>query len=433
VTAAPNRRQDRSRAPTTPGQRRDWQVHHGVDASSFQHLSAAFQTTDAAPEPALAAAVDQLVARHEVLRTRFGTDRDRLVQIIEEPGWDGSPRLTFGETETGAIVDSRLAAVVRGPFDLTSEAPCRFALLAGADDRTTFVVSIHHIVSDQLSVGVILRDLSELVAAAIFGRPSTLPELPVQFPDYAVWWDHRRATGQFDANLRFWREELDGAPLHETVPVRRKGSLPAVTDSVDVPQHAADRLASAASRLRTTPYVVLLTAFSAALMELTGVDDAVVGCGYANRNCASFLTSVGRFSSNMALRIRAKPDCDLPSRARIVHERAVHAYANAVVSLDAAREEGLTPGGADAEPLPDVAFQLVSGVGNDLRWPGVSFEPVNVSTGRTKQPLNVVAENVDGTLTLHTVYSPEAIAAGWVEVLSARCLENLDRLLVPDR
>lgn len=424
-----SRRLDIAHAPTTPAQRRDWNAHHARADSSFLHLAAAFAIEGPADDSILAAAVDRLVERHEALRTWFDDSGGTLVQAIAPASWSNSPRLEVCTEQTAGTAKSWLADFVGRPFDLSAEAPFRVGLLIGDDGGRTLALVAHHIVSDQLSLGVAVRDLSELITAQTERRCSELPDLAVQFADYATWFDGRLADGGFARNFDFWQRQLDDAPTSTHLPVRAAPSMAAVEFVQPIGGPAAAELLPCAAQLGTTPYVVLLSAFSAALSGLTGCEDQVFQCGYANRRSSALRHGVGRFSNNMALRIHGSGAQDATAHVRATHAVAMQTYANAVVSLDAVNEAGVLRQQYTPNPSNAVAFQLVDGVGELLRIPGCSVRPVPTEPSAIKDLLNVAVERNGQELTLHAVYNPMALDPGWIRSLAGAFTDQLDRLM----
>jgi hypothetical protein len=187
---------------------------------------------------ALATAVDQLVARHEALRTRLVSDGTNLGQLIEEETSPIRPRLSVdrGDTSEGEW----LSAMVAQPFDLSAEVPARISLLERGDGDYLLAVMLHHIISDRLSLGIAMQDLTELIAAQVESRVPTLPSLPVQFPDYAAWYQAHERSGQLDRNFAYWQQLLAGAPEATAIPGNPPTSPEATSEFGQLPISAAD-------------------------------------------------------------------------------------------------------------------------------------------------------------------------------------------------
>ncbi|WP_161934800.1 condensation domain-containing protein [Frankia sp. R43] len=424
-----SRRADITRSPTTPGQRRDWNVHHEGRATSFLNLSVVFLIQGGLQEEVLRRAVGSLVARHEQLRSRFEDANGALVQVIEPAKRSSSPRLSV-ENGSGSGPDGHrewARTFVERSFSLHSEAPFRIGIHNADGDGQALAIVMHHIISDRLSLGVAVRDLNEFILAEIECRSPRLPDIPLRFADYASWWEEQRSSGGFTRNFDFWRSQLDDAPIDLGLPIRA-APRSAARYVQHIPETLAEGLQRGAAALRTTPYVVLLTAFSGALFEATSKADQVLQCGYANRQPAALRHAVGRFSSNMALRIRATSE-DPAGQLRSIHAVAMRAYTNAVVSLDAVDESGVLPRRHAPDAMTTVAFQLVEGVDHYMSVPGLDIAAVPISPGSTQDLLDVVVERIGERLTLHVVFCPEALDPSWIVSLASRFISHLDRLL----
>ncbi|WSQ09143.1 condensation domain-containing protein [Streptomyces sp. NBC_01231] len=421
-------RTDPRRAPTTPAQRRDWRAHHARDDNAFMNISAAFVLQGVLDEGALARAVDRLVARHEALRTVFRTHQGELWQHILSADSHERPALTVKDPAAGTE-DEWLSAAADQSFDLAEGPSARFTLARSGTSRHLFCVVLHHIVSDQTSLRIALRDLAELYAAELEARPVRLPELAVQFADYAHWWDRKWRAGGFSAHVDHWGKYLGDAPTTTPLPVRSSTDRHARTDALPVPQHLTDDLSGAAAHLRTTPYVVLLSAFSGALAELTGVDEHLIECGYANRLSTPLREGVGRFSNNLVMRLPAAPAAHPRDQLTSTHRAAMTAFSHARISLDAVNEAGVLERQFVPNPDTAVAFQLVDGVSDLLPLPGLTVHQQATAAATVLDLLSVLVERNDNSLTLRATYCPSVLATDWIQDLARRFMARLALLV----
>lgn len=429
-------RTDARRAPTTPAQRRDWAAHHARTDNAFMNLSAAFTLEGPVDEQAMERAVEQLVARHEALRTVFRPDGETLTQHIWPVRSAGLPALTVKDLPTAPTTSAALerewaAHVADRSFDLAAGPPARFALARVQRSRSVLCVVLHHIISDQTSLRIALRDLAELYGAQVQGCPPRLPELTVQFPDYAHWWDLQLRAGDLRPSLAHWSRYLDGAPATTPLPVTSSDDRHTRTYTAPVPQHLADELTHAARRLRATPYVLLLSAFSGALAELTGAPEHLIECGYANRLSAPLWEGVGRFSNNLVLRIPTVPETGPGQQLTATHRAAMTAFAHARVSLDAVNEAGVLDRQYVPNPDTALAFQLIDGVSDLLPLPDLTVEQHTTTAATILDLLSVLVERNGATLTVRATYCPSLLAPSWIEDLAHRFLNRLRNLVTP--
>ncbi|UXA69068.1 non-ribosomal peptide synthase/polyketide synthase [Xanthomonas prunicola] len=264
---------------------------------------------------ALRQALDRIVARHEALRTTFVASGDSAIQRIAPP-------------EVGFALDcidlrhahdpdadaQRLAEQeAHAPFDLEQGPLIRGRLLRLDEHRHRLLVTMHHIVSDGWSIGLLLRELGALYAAFVQSRPDPLPPLPIQYADYTVWQRRWLDGPVLQRQLDFWRDHLEGAPGLLALPTDRP--RPALQDyrgdSVDLTLDAdlAEALTALSQRHGTTLFMTVLAAWGALLARLSGQNEVVIGTPIANRTCSELEPLIGFFVNTQALHIdlRAKP------------------------------------------------------------------------------------------------------------------------------
>jgi Condensation domain len=369
-------RSDPHFAPTTPGQRKEWQLHHRRSDTSFMNMSRVYRFGTAIDTTALAESVRILVSRHDALRTRIQASGDRLVQVIEEQNSPLISGLSCTREASGMTLATWLAQTTRKGFDLTSEIPARIAFFEDLAGGQFLAIVLHHIISDHISMGVILQELSALLAALTAGRQAELPVIPLQFPDYASWYADQEMAGHFGPSFDYWVQALDGAPERTPIPVTGDSSEEGARSEVADMGVSVRDLRHCARSLRSTPYVVLLTLFSAALSGLTDADDQVFGCGYGSRPAVGLRDSVGRFVNQLPLRTRNTRRLSASDAVASVHQTAMLAYANSVAALDAVVERGLLGECRTEIPFTNIAFQLLQQNAAGFAGPGVDAQPV---------------------------------------------------------
>jgi len=318
-------------APLSFGQQRLWFLHQIAPEGSAYNIADAVRLQGAIDGRALGRALAAVAARHEILRTVFpGVDGEPVQQVL--PAGDPAlPRLARVDVAglPAAPRDAearRLAAGLAGlPFDLERGPLLRAALLRlGAADHV-LVLSMHHIVSDGWSMDLLVRELTALGAGA------SLPELPLQFADFAAW-QRRELEGEaLEARLRWWTERLDGAPTLLDLPTDRP--RPAVQgwagadEPFQVGPQAAAALRDLAERGGATPYMLLAAALGVLLQRFTGQDDLLLGTVSAGRNRAELEELIGFFVNTLVLRIDLTGDPAFPELLGRVRKMALEADA----------------------------------------------------------------------------------------------------------
>ncbi|HLL48705.1 MAG TPA: condensation domain-containing protein, partial [Longimicrobiaceae bacterium] len=259
--------------------------------------------------PALRYALGEVVRRHEVLRTVFATREGRPVQWarpaapfdlpVDDLGSLAGPRL---ENEVGR----RIQAEVACPFDLARGPLLRARVLRLAGDEHVLTLVMHHIASDGWSISVLFRELTLLYRAHLDGTPAPLPELPIQYADYAVWQRDHLSGEVLERQLGYWRERLAGAPAVLELPTDRPRpavqSYRGALQRLEVEPRVAEALRVLARGEGTTFFVVLLAGFQALLSRYSGQEDICVGTPVAGRNRVELEGLIGFFVNTLVIR-----------------------------------------------------------------------------------------------------------------------------------
>ncbi|MGA4837499.1 amino acid adenylation domain-containing protein [Streptomyces sp. G45] len=419
------------RPPLSFAQQRLWFVHQAEERSASYNVPFAYRLRGPLDTAALTAALGDLTARHEVLRTVF-------------PEVDGEPRLhllTGADAavplETGRITEAELTDAVRRAaaheFDLADEPPLRAHLFTlGADDAVLLLV-LHHIATDGWSWGPLLADLAAAYEARRAGRAPRLAPLPVRYADYALW---QRATLGAESDptsltarqLDFWRKELTGAPAELALPYDRPrpqiathagGSAPL---DLDADLHA--RLAAVARAHGCTLFMVVQAALAALLSRLGAGTDIPVGTVVAGRADEALDDVVGFFVNTLVLRTDVSGDPAFSELLHRVREADLAALAHQDVPFERV-VEALNPERSLARhPLFQVLLQVQSEAPALPRLPGVTAEGFPVASPVSKFDLgvDVVEHRADGGTPLglrgELTYATELFDAATVERLA---------------
>ncbi|GAA5051246.1 hypothetical protein HNP84_006497 [Thermocatellispora tengchongensis] len=284
--------------PLTRQQEQFWYINQFAKdpAGSSYHIPWCVRLRGPIDQEALATALTRIVERHHTLRVRFRLVDDRLVQVLMPPEPVPLPLLDVADEEEAA-----LAAFIDRPFDLENDPPLRAALLRLADDEAVLCVVLHHIVADAWSLNILLREMAECYTARWEGREPDLPELPIQFPDFAAE-DGRR---DHSAALEHWTRTLAGSvpldlPIDRPRPPRWTGH--ADEEHFRISEEAVVRLEEAARRERGTLFTAMVTAYQVALGLLAGQDDVCVGVPTVGRARTELEPLIGCFSTVIVMR-----------------------------------------------------------------------------------------------------------------------------------
>ena len=430
ITPAPRDRP----IPLSFSQQRLWFLDRMEPGSAAYNLPFAVRLRGALDADALERALTALVARHEALRTRFPDADGEPRQAIDPPSPVPLPRVDLAPWPA----DEREAEARRlahdealRPFDLAAGPLLRATLLRLADDDHVVLFTLHHVVFDGWSVGVLSRELSALYAAEVSGRDAALPPLPVQYADYAVWQRERLEGDGLDAQLAYWRGRLADAPALLDLPTDRpRGPADARSaarrQAMLLPPDLARAVDTLAKREGATLFMAYLAAWQALLARWAGQGDVVVAAPLAGRPRVELEGLIGFFANTLALRTELGGDptfAELLARAR---ETALGALAHPDVPFERLVEE-LVPARTLAHaPLAQVAFSLDrSTPGTELVLDGLRMEAFGDDGEEAKFDLHLLVHAGAGGIHLTLQYRESLFDAG----TAARMLDHLAALL----
>ncbi len=331
--------------------------------------------------------LNEIVRRHEALRTFFDAIDGRPVQRImpaltlDLPLIDLSP-LPVPEREAEA---QRLAEEAADrPFDLAHGPLVRALIVRLAEDDHIAILVTHHIVSDGWSVGVLVRELAALYSAYVEGRESPLPELPLQYADYAVWQRSWMASAEGDGTLlerqiAYWKDQLAGAPPLLTLPTDRPRPPVATFRGAEVPFALSREMTRSLQHLSAsegaTLFMTLLAAFAALLARYSGQNDICIGTPIAGRMRAETEDLIGFFVNTLVLRTRYRSDLSFVELLQQVRETALEAYAHQDVPFEMLVEALHPERHLNYAPLFQVMLVLDTTPRAPIALPGLTIEP----------------------------------------------------------
>jgi amino acid adenylation domain-containing protein len=421
--------------PLSSGQRRIWFLQQYDPTGTLYNVPVAFRLTGHLDVTALRAALDEIVARHEVLRTTF------------ETGLDGSPRQIVHPPRPVSLLETDLSGLATAPareqaqrlvdldtsnpFDLAAGPMVRARLVSLAGDEHVLGLTFHHIVSDGWSAGVFWHELATLYAAFLAGEPSPLPPLPVQYADYAAWQSGRFTDDRLDRQREYWHGRLAGLPTVALPTARpRPARLSSAGDyhTFRVPARTADALRAVSRRAGCSLFMTLLAGFQTLLARYTGEDDIVVGTSIAGRALPETEELIGFFVNTLVLRSDLAGDptvTELLSRVRTV---ALGAFEHQDLPFERLVEQLQPVRDLSRHPLFQIMFEMTAG-GTDLALPGLATEPLceEIPWRNAKFDLTVeMSEQPDGTLGGYLEYATELFDRPAIERMARHFTAVLD-------
>ncbi|MEA2172453.1 MAG: hypothetical protein QOD00_45, partial [Blastocatellia bacterium] len=357
-------------------------------------------------------ALNEILRRHEALRTRFCEVDGRAAQVIEP--WQ---RLSLGVENLGTLAETeREAEMLRlareeahRPFDLSSGPLLRARLLRMGDDEHVVLLTIHHIVGDEWSMGVMVRELAALYESFDAGKPSPLPELMVQYADFAAWQRGWFQGEVAESQLDYWRGQLDGMPTLEMPVDKPRPSLQTyegATLSFELSPVASDALAALSRREGVTLFMSLLAVFQTLLHRYTGQDDIVLGTPIAGRSRLQIESLIGFFVNTLVLRGRLDGNPTFRELLRRTREMALGAYAHQDLPFEKLVEELQPERDLSRTPLFQTVFVLQSDPVEKLDLPGLKLNSLRLDSEMAKFDLLLSmvegAESLQGFLNYNT-------------------------------
>ncbi len=374
----------------------------------------------------LGRAFGSIVARQEALRTVF-VERDGEpaqltlpaappeawpLPVVDVAGLDGA------RAEAAAAALACEDALL--PFDLATGPLLRTTLLRRSDRDRVLLLDMHHIVSDGWSLGVLLREL----AAFYGGTPESLPELPVQYADFAVWQRSWLRGEELERQTAYWREQLAGAPAVLDLPTDRPRPLLATTNGARQPVALAPgltaRLAGIARRQVATPFMLLLAAWVMLLHRFSRQGDLNVGTPIAGRNHSEIEHLVGFFVNTLVMRADLADDPAFPDLLARLRQTALAAYDHQDLPFEKLVDELRPERDTSRQPLFQVMFALQNAPLGVLELPGLTLEPADLGATVAKFDLTLSLIELGGTLTGALEYNTDLFDATTAARLAAQ-------------
>jgi amino acid adenylation domain-containing protein len=385
----------RRAVPLTPSQRHVWHFNTLLPGTAFFNMPMAFRLRGVLDEEALAEALGEITARHAILRTTFSLERgqpqpsvapvaDYRLPVLELPA---SPP---AERERAVRLIVRQEA--RRPFDLTRDVPLRAILLKVADAEYVMVLTMHHIASDEWSMGTLLNELAILYGAFCSGRPSPLPPLHIQYADFAVWQEEWLATAA--AERAYWKKQLAGGPppqLPTDAPRVAVRSFRYAATRMELPASLSEQLRRLAATESVTRFMLIAAAIDVFLYVQTGHPDIWLGTMVAHRQRPETAPLIGLFTDAIILRTNLSGNPSFREVLRRVRKVALEAYTHQGLPFEILQQAIQSPPGEPWVPPFDVL--LIYHRRDPLpAWPQLKVSP---------EPIAAPDDGIDVMLTTH--------------------------------
>ncbi|HVR98950.1 MAG TPA: amino acid adenylation domain-containing protein, partial [Thermoanaerobaculia bacterium] len=412
--------------PLSFGQQQLWVIEQLAPGGALYNIPAHIVLDGDLDHEALAASLAGVVARHEALRTRFVRVDGQPRQVVAPAPPADLPCVDLMGLPDPRREALRLAADESGrPFDLEHGRLLRATLLRLAPRQHVLLLNLHHIASDGWSSGVLQREVAAFYEARRTGRPAVLPELPVQYADFA-WHQRQWLEGErLEALLGYWRERLADPPPPLPLPfdrprpaVRSQEGRSVASGPESFPPGFAATLTRLGEPRGATLFIVLLAAFQTLLSRVTGQTDVVLGTPVANRERSEVEGLIGYFVNTLVLRTDLAGDPSFLELLERTRETAVGAFAHQALPLEKLVEEVKPERDLSLTPLFQAAFALQNAPVSSLSLPGLTLSMLAGEGGApAKFDLTLLAVEEEGSLALSLDFAAALFDAPTVQRL----------------
>jgi aspartate racemase len=433
------KRPHHSPAPLSFAQQRLWFLSKLEPDSPAYNIHVVRRLTGPLNVKALEQALAEIVTRHESLRTRFEDVGGVPQQVIDEPREWKLKLIDLSSTDEKERVAQQLArADAQRPFVLAREWGMRAQLLRLDDTDHILVLTMHHIVSDGWSLGVLFEELHRLYEAYNRGaQESPLPNLALQYADFSVWQRDWLETTQPELQLSYWKEQLAATTPTELPIAKPRPASPSFRgdkQSLRLPAELSNRLHALARAEGATLFMVMFAAFQALLSRYSGQADICVGTPVANRNRAELEQLIGVFVNTLVLRTDLSGDPSFAGLLQRVREVALAGYAHQDLPFEKLVDELQPERSLSRNPLFDVIFAMQNAPRSETKLDGLRWEPWGEGSKTTRVDLEVHVAEVTSELVCTFVYATDLFEAETIQRLMGHYKQLLEEVaLDPDR
>ena len=418
------RRKQSGPAPLSFAQEQLWFMEHLSPSSPVYNVVDIVDFPGEYNAGAMSRAIQELVRRHEILRTEFSHSGGQPVQTIL-PEMD----LPLAELDLSSSSEKERerewTRVVREqgrkPFDLSRAPLLRVTMVHLPRQQNRLLVTLHHILTDEWSMEVVHKELKQLYDAFSAGWPSPLPELPIQFADFASWQREWMKGEVLESQISYWKNELAGAPSILELPTDKPRpaaqSFRGATETFHLPGKLLDQLKTLGREQQATLFMILEAAFMALLHRYTGQDDIVVGTPISGRTHGETQNMIGLFLNTVLLRAKFSKRQNFLALVQQVRECALGAYAHPDLPFERLVAELAPDRDPSRMPLFQVMFILhnVEGVAQVSKVSGNR----DLETGTSKFDLSLILSENENGLDGLIEYSTDLFEAATIRRLAA--------------
>ncbi|MBE9178017.1 amino acid adenylation domain-containing protein [Oculatella sp. LEGE 06141] len=390
--------------PLSFAQQRLWFLYQLTPDNPFYNVPAAIRLTGKLDQTALRRSFDEILRRHAALRTQFTTLDGQPVQVVKPevalewsvvhlPAIAASDAVSLDRFATRDRICHQLAtAEAQRPFNLTTDPLLRVTLLQFDSTAAILLLTMHHIVADGWSLGVLIRELAVFYAAFVEGRSPGLPPLPIQYTDFASWQRHWLQGEVLEKQLAYWQRQLQALPVLQLPSDRPRPAVQTyrgATCLLHLPPTLTQALETLSQQAGNSLFMTLLAAFQTLLYRYTGQEDIAVGSPIANRHRSELEGLIGFFVNSLVMRSNLSGNPTFRELLERVRHVALEAYEHQDLPFEKLVEALDPDRDLSRNPLFQVALALQNAPMPSLELPELMLEPMPLESGSTRFDLEV--------------------------------------------
>lgn len=406
-------------------QERLWFLAQMDPFSPVYNLPIAVELRGALDKAALQASISEIVRRHDCLRARFKSVQGKPVQVISDPGEAVIDYEAIAAEATTAAIADWVRQKLAEPLDIEA-GPLFKVYCASASDRHVLLVIMHHIISDAWSLKIFISELVAFYSGLVQKRKVELPDLPIQYYDFAIWEHKCFSSGSFLRQLEYWKRQLagvlDSAPFPTDRPRDRETSSEAASFSIELPSAAASGFRDLIHRQEVTPFIAFLATFQVVLYFISGREDLVIGSPISGRSRQELENVIGLFANIHVLRTTVAGDPDYRELLLRVRNVVSEAQSHQEFPFQKLVEELQPVRATNSIPLFQITFTFTDDFKHLPQVPGLAARPVPARTEIAMFDLDLNVIEAEGVVTLLFEYKKA--------LFERRTIARLARLLV---
>ncbi|MEH1938078.1 MAG: amino acid adenylation domain-containing protein [Nostoc sp.] len=422
--------------PLSFAQERLWLLNQLEPDNPFYNEQVALKLHGKLNVVALEQSLNKIISRHEALRTNFRTFNEQPVQVIAE-----SLTLNLSVVDLTELLESEreiacqqlaTAEAIR-PFDLANSGLIRASVLKLTELEHVLLLTFHHIVFDAWSMGVLMQELATIYSALCNNLPTELPELPIQYADFAIWQRQWLQTEVLQTQLDYWKQLLKNAPTLLELPTDRPRpaiqTFQGAIQSVEFSEELTEAIANFSRQEGATLFMTLLAAFVTLLYRYTGSDDIVVGTPLAKRDRLELEGLIGFFVNTLALRTDLSGNPSFQQLLSRVRQVMLQAYTHPDLPFEELVKALQPQRNLSHTPLFQVMFVLENAPISEIKLPGLTVSSFGTERTTAKFDLTLFIKNTTSGLIAAWQYNTDLFDSGTIERMAGHFVTLLEGVI----